>query len=740
MGRLDAARGRTRRAGQRYARALDVAEASDDLRTQSLAREYRTELLLDTGHPEEAAAELERAKNLADQVGAMTDLTAEIRRVQARLAAHSDSPARALKFIAQGLETARRTGDRYEEARFLVLRAEVRAREGNPRAGTRFQQAIEQLSHLGMRHPLAQTLVRYANWMADTGSGSPVRDRVQECLIVASEILERMGDVRGLADAQISLAEWKLRQGGIDGALAILRSIEEMDFVPGDGPDRIVQLRQALEECLVSKIQSPAPEVPWTVHFDMDRPEDVQGPADFLERLAASVGADRALWVRPGQAGPDARVLAGINVGEEEAGVIAGTLMDQRSPWMRDPTPVLSVSASTDERFHRAEWIRDVRSVLLYPLVSGGSLRGLLYLDRGRTRGLPFGGSEMEKVSAAGPIMESLATFDEPPGDGKIRIATPSGVKTVPYILGGAKLTKVLAVVGRVCNSNVPILIHGETGTGKELVAKALHALGQRQSGPFVAQNCAAIPRELLESELFGYVSGAFTGAVTDKTGLFEAAHGGTFLLDEIAEMDAATQVKLLRLLETGEVRRLGAVSESSVDVRVVSATHRRLDEEVATGSFREDLFYRLNVVSLELPPLRERASDIPILAGEFLGRSFAQEKKPPGRLSAEALEILAGYSWPGNVRELENEMKRLGALASGGSTLHPNMLSSRIRLGQTDPAPTRLCEKMHSVERREILTALEAEGWNLSRAARSLGNMPRSTLASRMKRLGIRR
>ncbi len=690
QGRLEAARGNWERAETRYARALALAEAGDDLRTQALAHEYLTELCLDTGDPEAAAEELEKARKLADRVGTVTDLTAEIRRVQARVASHVESPARALQFITQGLETARRTGDRYEEARFLVLRAELRAREGNHRTGARFSHAIERLSDLGMKHLLARTLVAFAAWMADSGMESQSRDRVQECLIVASEIFEKLGDLCGLADARIALARWKVRHGGVDGALSILRSLEEMNPAP-EGvrnrlQSRLQSLREDIETLLVGRIQSSECHTPW----DADCLGELSGriPGELLAGIAANVGADRALWVRPGRAGSDACVLARINMDGNEAQRLAERLLGGEHAWLASGAPVLSVSVSADPRFRRLEAVRNVRSLLLLPLVADGTLQGLIYLDRGSERGFPFGGREMEKISAARPVLESVSMLEEPSGNGGIRIATPSGVKVVPSMLGGAKLARVLGIIGRVCNSSVPILIHGETGTGKELVARALHELGNRHSKAFVAQNCAAIPRDLLESELFGYVSGAFTGAVGDKTGLFESADGGTFFLDEVAEVDAATQVKLLRLLETGEIRRLGAVEEGRVDVRVVSATHRRLDEEVERGRFREDLFYRLNVVDVQLPALRERMEDIPLLANDFLARSFAREGKVAGRLSGDALEVLASYPWPGNVRELENEMKRLGALSTGGSTIQPNMLSRRVRYTRGDHAP----------------------------------------------------
>ena len=222
------------------------------------------------------------------------------------------------------------------------------------------------------------------------------------------------------------------------------------------------------------------------------------------------------------------------------------------------------------------------------------------------------------------------------------------------------EMRRVLDLIARVAPTDATVLIQGESGTGKELIAKALHHAGRRAAGPFVAVNCGALPETLLESEIFGHVKGAFTGATASKPGLFEEAHGGTFLLDEVGEMSPGLQVKLLRALQDGEVRRVGANQPTTVDARVVAATNRDLQQRVREGAFREDLFYRLNVIPVTLPPLRERREDIPLLAETFLQR-VAQKQGRAVRLSPDAIECLLRYPWPGNVRELENAMETNG-------------------------------------------------------------------------------
>jgi len=297
----------------------------------------------------------------------------------------------------------------------------------------------------------------------------------------------------------------------------------------------------------------------------------------------------------------------------------------------------------------------------------------------------------------------------------------------------------VLDLVERVAPTNATVLIQGESGTGKEVIAKAVHHASARAARPFVAVNCGAVPETLLESELFGYVRGAFTGAAASKLGLFEEADGGTLLLDEIAEMPAALQVKLLRALQSGEVRRLGATQAVTIDVRVIAATNGDLATRISQGSFREDLFYRLNVIQVTLPPLRDRREDIPALAEYFLGRAAAKLGRTL-RLSPGALERLLRYPWPGNVRELENALERAAILARA-ENIEPEDLpphvAAGLHLGASPALPGQIT--LADAERVHILQTLERFGRNHSGAAEALG-IGRTTLWRKLKEYGIER
>ena len=298
---------------------------------------------------------------------------------------------------------------------------------------------------------------------------------------------------------------------------------------------------------------------------------------------------------------------------------------------------------------------------------------------------------------------------------------------------------EVLKLAETVAPTDSTVLISGESGTGKEVIARYIHTLSERVDGPFVSINCGALPENLLESELFGHVKGSFTGAVRDKAGLFVAARGGTFFLDEVGEMSPATQVKLLRALQEREVIPVGATEPVPVDVRIIAATNRDLEEEIRRGNFRGDLYYRLNVITLHLPPLRDRADDVPLLADYFLQR-FAQGRgAETPRLSEQTQEILRAYDWPGNVRELENALERAAVLSHGGeidpATLPDRLTSQKAAPLVTDRLPPN--PQLEIIERAYIHWVLQAEGGNKTRTAEVLGIDP-STLYRKLLRYGI--
>jgi DNA-binding NtrC family response regulator len=300
-------------------------------------------------------------------------------------------------------------------------------------------------------------------------------------------------------------------------------------------------------------------------------------------------------------------------------------------------------------------------------------------------------------------------------------------------------MQRIYSLVQMVAGSDVTVLITGESGTGKELVARAIHHKSSRSGGPFVTLNCGALPENLFESELFGYEKGAFTGALATKAGRFELADGGTLLLDEIGELSLKAQVDFLRVLETKEFRRLGGTKVVKVDARIIAATNRNLAEAVAQSDFREDLFYRLNVVPIKLPPLRERGDDIPLIVETFLPEFCAQHQRTPKEVSREAMRLLRLYAWPGNIRQLRNLLERL-VVTVQENLIQPQHLPEEIQASQENVRTmvVNLGSSLEEIEREVIRRTLSEVTNHREKAAKLLGISPRS-LQYKIKEYGIR-
>jgi len=306
-----------------------------------------------------------------------------------------------------------------------------------------------------------------------------------------------------------------------------------------------------------------------------------------------------------------------------------------------------------------------------------------------------------------------------------------------PLLGESAPMEELRRMIAKVARSQAPVHISGESGTGKELVARLIHAQGARADAPFVPVNCGAIPSELMESEFFGHRKGAFTGAVADKEGLAQSAEGGTLFLDEIADLPLPMQVKLLRVIQEKTVRPVGATGEVPVDVRILSATHKDLRALVAAGQFREDLYYRINVIELRVPPLRERGDDVALLARHILERLAAELGQATPEIANDARARLAAYRFPGNVRELENILERGLALAAGDQIEADDILLQDAETTDETEAEAVLGKRLESVERETIRKALEAHRFNKTRTAASLGLTLRA-LRYRMQKLGM--
>jgi DNA-binding NtrC family response regulator len=383
----------------------------------------------------------------------------------------------------------------------------------------------------------------------------------------------------------------------------------------------------------------------------------------------------------------------------------------------------------------------DPRTLLAYPWTMRGRPAGIVLLCR-NGGGRPFERNHLEFLTLAlAPVIFLLkADGGASPGPAASRDRPAAEAAETAVFLGQApSVRSVRAMIERVRDTDAPVFIAGESGTGKELAAKTIHETGRRRAGPFVAVNCAAIPEALLESELFGHARGSFTGAFRDKTGLIEEASGGTFFLDEIGDLPLALQSKLLRVLEERKIRRVGETRPRPVDVRFISATNKDLDREVERGRFRQDLYYRLKIIAIDLPPLRERPDDALLLLNHFLDEFARSMGRPRPFVSPVALELLLRYPWPGNVRELQNEVQRCLVMAGGGPLIVEDHLSPKINpAGQSYSRAThKLAAARADFERRFLGEALARCRYHRTRTAAEVG-LTRQGLFKLLKKHGL--
>ncbi len=492
----------------------------------------------------------------------------------------------------------------------------------------------------------------------------------------------------------------------------------------------------------------------------------------IIDHLVEISGAERGFLVLTAGAGrPQVRVARNFeqeDVREPDVGFSASIV----ERVCKTGDLLVTANAVEDDRFQDTLSINAIRarSVMCLPFRQRGTVMGAAYLDNRLQMGA-FGGIErdtlMSLVDLAAAAIERARLYEENEQraveleqlnqrlemrvdtQGRELVEVKDRLRTVgqpegvyPQIIGNARaMTDVLRLLDKVVKTEEPVLITGESGTGKELIARAIHVHGPRAKQAFLSENCAALTDTLLESELFGHVKGSFTGADRDKKGLFELAHKGTLFLDEVGDMSPEMQKKLLRALQEGEIRPVGGKAVRKVDVRIVSASNKVLGRLVRAGEFREDLFYRLRVLTVDLPPLRDRKEDIPALTTHFLAM-HTKDGRAIKAMDTGVVETLQGYDWPGNVRELENEVKRMVALSE--ETIAVDILSDHVKRGarglvdMDEEGPVRnLLELVEQVERREIERALKVAEGNKTRAADLLG-ISRFTLQRKLEKYGM--
>jgi transcriptional regulator with PAS, ATPase and Fis domain len=451
--------------------------------------------------------------------------------------------------------------------------------------------------------------------------------------------------------------------------------------------------------------------------------------ARFLKMLSDEVPSDRAVIVLLGANG--GRIFEtswprlALPVEPSAEGIVRKAVEEKR--------PLLAGRSASTVFGEGGRVNQPEMNMLCFPLGPRDRPAGGICLCRGAELG-PYSAQDLEFLAFLSPALQKgIERYRGRDGPGPI---FDPEKRSDPIIGSSRASVSIRGLIDKVKDIAAPVFIYGESGTGKDLIARSIHERGARRNGPFIAVNCGAIPDQLLESELFGHARGAFTGALRDKAGLIEAAEKGTFFLDEVGDLSLPLQSKLLRMLQEREVRRIGETRTRLVDVRFISATNKNLEKEIEQGNFRMDLYYRLRILSIDVPPLRERKSDLLQLIDHFLSRYCLEMGREPAYLSPHALELLMNYSWPGNVRELQNEVQRALILATGEDLIGVEHLSSKLNPQGECPSSVsyRYFDAKVEFEKRFLRQALHRFGHNKSRTAAEIG-LTRQGLFKLMKK-----
>jgi len=756
LGYLHLRRRSFRRAEAEFETAAGIIEEHNYRRMRVIYLEYMGELCLEKQDYVAAKELLETAVELGRKLAPESTLVIQtLRRLgEAELAlGHEDE---AMSLAQKSLEMARKVGEKVEIgishrliSRVFLVRNELADARRHSLEG------IDILGKIGDSYELGRSILNHG---AIPPAGLSITDRRTFPLLQEAEkIFTILGDDYYLARCHFETGRFLHRIGRNGEALEHLKESLKAFRIIGDreGITRVEEYLVSLSRSAVERALSDANEfkIFGNLFSDSEYKNLKSGPLDrMLEILVNRTESDRAFILHAVQ-GEHPEITAAYGIGENLFEDLTTGFMellrDRISP--NSPTLILDCTNEVDFADLIPSEEGSLTSLMVMPLILGAEVVGYIYMDRlssNNGKGInPFTQKEIDfAVGFADLAAFKTADYQkEKLLEDNVRLKAQLLEKCVfPNIITQSRpFMETLARVRQVANSRMAISITGETGTGKDLLAKAIHYNSNRRDKRFVSVNCAALPESLLESELFGYKKGAFTGADRDKPGLFEEADSGTFFLDEIADMPLSIQAKILRVLENQEITRLGDTKPRKVDVRVISATNKDLKAEMETKQFRSDLYYRLCALNFTIPPLRERREDIPILVDHFLTESNCE-------MSPDTMKYMIDYKWPGNVRELENEVKKLILLANNEGTIVPSLLSSRIlgedrkNLRETPDESTvfskdgfSLYEYLAEYEKKFIIKALKEQRGIKKRAADSL-NIPESTLRLKLKQYNI--
>ncbi len=721
-------------------------------RETALSDEYLGELMIAMGRPREALVNLSNALKKIRQLAPEGDVSAEVMRRMADVYYSLGEIAKASQAVEEGIEIANGCGEFYEIGYFHRTHALCKLRGGDVDGAIEsFHKSVENFDAYGNPYEKFRSQQRLARVY--------LKKATQESLLKAKHILnETVVGFGGLEEAgeqtfsQVLLASVEERLGNLDDALlATYEAARLADEERNGRLQRVVQaMRARIEGSMARDTRRVLDQIPMF--------GDIQGGARSREKLIAGLGSSLKMMIARLHARGGFVAIPGSQGGAMELAVIEN--MERRDAklllgWYRAQTENSAPGGRrglTVTEADRETRLRDIRPRLRGPV---GTLvfqglgfenddLGVIFIHQEReTDQAPVGQDALHFLGAYSRLI-SLSVYELVRNEKRREPKTkPSASGFESILTDNNEMIKLLNLSERVAHSNATVLLQGETGTGKGLIAYAVHLLSERRDRHFVHVNCAAMPESLLESELFGHVKGAFTGAYADKEGLLKKADGGTIFLDEIGKTTLSMQGKLLQFLDTGKIRRVGANDLEPVDVRVVCASKADLMTLCQEGRFLEDFFYRINDFPLTVPPLRRRREDISLLFYHYLRKYSREVNKVLVDIADEAMGRLMAYHWPGNVRELEKVVKRAVILADDGEVIDIQHLPPELVHANADPdgglkTIANLRDQIEELERREILSALERTAWNKSRAAIDLG-ISYPSLLSKIKRYRIR-
>ena len=736
LGYLKLLRRKFKPASSYFHKASQLLERKVSLRDLAIYYEYQGELYFLEGKLGEAEACYLEAIKIGEKIAPQSAIISQSYRLLAELELKRGELEKALESAEKSLKVSNAIGERLEQGlAYKVLGEIYDLKKERDKSREVFKKSVNILDEINAKYEQIRAYLTLSST-----EGFDYQERA-DYLNKAKKLSVNLGLKYFEGESELSLAKIELELNNFENSLYALDRAEKlfMELAEQEKLSSCTKLREEIEKTLSQKSLSAENEFKLFRKYLSDaeyRGIQAGGLDDSFRLLAEKVRGERGFIVyRNG--GEELYFPSLYNLEPDKAKTLAGNLVPSNPSSKRTEENglkplILTHSSSIRKIMENGK----INTLLLIPLSTGEEVCGYIYLDRINN----FSSFNPKELNFAVAFADLLAlkvseiqkkSLQE--DNLRLRQILEEKCSFSQIVTQNSRMLKILWKLEQIKDTNLSVLFEGETGTGKDFLAKALHYSSNRKDKNFVAVNCAALPEPLLESELFGHKKGAYTGATFDKKGLFEEADGGTLYLDEIGDLSPSIQIKLLRVLEEKVITRLGEIKQKKIDIRIVTSTNKNLEEEVAQGRFRKDLYFRLNTVNLKLPPLRERKEDLPLLVDHFIRKHSSGDQKALS-LKPLILELYSEYDWPGNVRELENETKRLLAYSQSDEFMLEELLSDKFPLpNELKKENLSLYERLSVLEKQYILKALIENNWVKKSAAFSL-KIPESSLRFKMK------